>query len=198
LPGISGLLLSAHGQTSVEYADMETGQKPQTPLRIIGLFIGLTEIIVGTVVTQTTGTVQMILTIFVIAFPLLIAAAFFALLWDRPQNLYPPSEYGGGTTAVSEFVEAMHRRTSDMFFDVHSQLRDTIDGLDATKAKALVAKVAAEFTEVKRFIAVQYPRATSTGDANGSKAKTVLKRAVTLTVNEREDADKWQSAIRHL
>jgi hypothetical protein len=70
-----------------------------------------------------------------------------------------------------------------------------IDGLDATKAKALVAKIGAEFTEIKSFIDAQYPSDTRAADADGSKAKTVLKRAVVLTVRGPEDADKWQSAI---
>ena len=41
--------------------------------------------------TKTTGGVQIMLTLFVIVFPVLIASAFFLLLWFRPDHLYAPS-----------------------------------------------------------------------------------------------------------
>jgi len=80
-------------------------------------------------------------------------------------------------------------------FDRRSVLGNTIDGLDAPKAKALVAKIAIEFPDIKSFIEMQYPSATMAADTDGSKAKTVLKRAVVLTVRGPEDAGKWQNAI---
>ena len=84
---------------------------------------------------------------------------------------------------------------SDAMFIRRSGLGNTIDGLDATKAKALVAKIETEFPEVKPFIDAQYPSASMAADADGSKAKTVLKRAVVFTVRGPEDAETWQSAI---
>ena len=44
-----------------------------------------------------------------------------------------------------------------------------------------MAEIGAKFTEIKPFIDAQYPRDTRAADADGSKAKTVLKRAVGLT-----------------
>jgi hypothetical protein len=84
---------------------------------------------------------------------------------------------------------------SNEMFVRRSVLRDTIDGLDAPKAKALVAKIETEFPEIKPFIDAQYPSATRVADADGSKAKTVLKRAAVLTVRGPEDAGKWESTI---
>lgn len=66
-----------------------------TPLWIISLFVGLTEAVLGVAVTQTTGGVQVALLVFVVTFPLLIAASFFFILWNRPWVFYAPTEYGG-------------------------------------------------------------------------------------------------------
>lgn len=87
------------------------------------------------------------------------------------------------------------KSASSEMFVTRSVLGNTIDGLDATKAKALVAKIATGFPEIKPFVDAQYPSATQKADADGSKAKTVLKRAVVLTVRSPEDAGKWHSAI---
>jgi hypothetical protein len=84
---------------------------------------------------------------------------------------------------------------SNEMFVTRAVLGHTIDGLDVTRAKALVAKIESEFPEITPFIDAQYPAATRAADADGSKAKTVLKRAAVLTVRSPEDAGKWQSAI---
>jgi hypothetical protein len=76
-----------------------------TPLWIISLFVGLTEAVLAAAVTRTTGGVQVALTVFVIAFPLIIAGAFFAILWNRPLVLYAPTDYAGIDPAL--FVEAL-------------------------------------------------------------------------------------------
>src|SRR3954466_3700857 len=77
-----------------------------TPLWIISLFVGLTETVLGTALVNTTNaSIQIALTAFVIAFPLLIAAAFFGILWSRPWVFYAPNEYGG--TDPTKFVETL-------------------------------------------------------------------------------------------
>ena len=83
-------------------ASAATGQRRLTPLWIISLFLGLTEAVLGVAVVQVSGGIQIALTAFVIAFPLLIALAFFAILWSRPWVFYAPSEYGG--TDPTQFV----------------------------------------------------------------------------------------------
>jgi hypothetical protein len=73
-----------------------------TPLGIISLFVGLTEAVLGVAVVHVEGGIQVALTVFVIAFPSLIALGFFGILWDRPYVFYPPTEYG--STSPEEFV----------------------------------------------------------------------------------------------
>lgn len=95
-----------------------------TPLWIISLFVGLTEAVLAAAVTQTTGSVQIALAGFVMFFPLLIAAAFFAVLWNRPWVFYAPSEYGAIDPAL--FVQTLAHaqfgrvttKTSDLSQDV--------------------------------------------------------------------------------
>ncbi len=81
--------------------------KAATPLWVISLFVSLTEVMTGIAATQTSSGVQVALTAFVIAFPLLVASMFFLFLWSRPQNLYSPSEYQG--TNIREYVDALRR-----------------------------------------------------------------------------------------
>ncbi|MPZ08823.1 MAG: hypothetical protein GEU89_01260 [Kiloniellaceae bacterium] len=76
-----------------------------TPLWVISLFVSLCEVVAGLAVTQAGGTVQLILTIFVVGFPILVASAFFAVLWRKPYVFYPPTEFGAATN-VSEYVRA--------------------------------------------------------------------------------------------
>src|SRR4051794_33039024 len=51
-----------------------------TPLSIIALFLTFSETVLGIAVTQTSGSIQVALTCFVTSFPVLVAAAFFAIL----------------------------------------------------------------------------------------------------------------------
>jgi len=59
----------------------------------------------GYAVTKVDGGVQITLTIFVMSFATLVAAAFFVVLWNRPYVFYSPGEYG--STNPKDFVEAM-------------------------------------------------------------------------------------------
>ena len=65
----------------------------------------LTESVLGVALTQVSGGVQVALTTFVIVFALIVAGAFFLILWNRPYVFYSPSEYGD--TDPKQFVEAM-------------------------------------------------------------------------------------------
>lgn len=95
----------------------QIGEKKLTPLWIIGLFIYLTEIVSGIAATQVTGTVQIAFAAFAIGFPILVAFAFFLILWRRPYVLYSPTEYGQ-TTDVTMYVKAIS--------DAQSQLQEQI------------------------------------------------------------------------
>lgn len=94
---------------------METGlaKRTITPLWIVALFVSLTELVLAAAVTQTVGSVQIALTTFVIVFPCLIAAIFFAVLWFKPYVFYPPREFGPNVQ-VKEYVEAMQFRSPGM------------------------------------------------------------------------------------
>lgn len=68
--------------------------KPFTPLGILAGFMALTEAVLAFALTHVSGGIQISLTVFVIAFPLLLALGFFSILWNRPYVFYAPSEYG--------------------------------------------------------------------------------------------------------
>lgn len=95
-----------------------------TPLWMISIFITFTETVLGVAVTKTTDTVQIILVLFVIIFPSLIAGFFFRVLWSRPWVFYSPSEYGAVNPEL--FVETLAKaqfgkvttKTSDLPQDV--------------------------------------------------------------------------------
>ncbi len=76
-----------------------------TPLSIIALFLTLTETVLGIAVTQTSGSVQIALTCFVISFPVFVAAAFFKILSKKPWHFYAPSDYAG--LDPRRFVDAL-------------------------------------------------------------------------------------------
>src|SRR3989442_11717283 len=80
--------------------------KRMTPLWVIASFLSLTETVAGVVATQTGGGVQVALTCFVIGFPVLVFAGFFAILWNRNYVLYPPTEFGD-LMDVTKYVGAM-------------------------------------------------------------------------------------------
>ncbi len=98
--------------------------RPMTPLWIVSLFLTLTETVLGVAVTQTVGGVQVALTVFVLGFPLAVAAAFFLILWSRPWVFYSPGEYGD--TDVGRYVDALAQakfskattRTADVSGDI--------------------------------------------------------------------------------
>ncbi len=76
-----------------------------TPLAIIAAFVTLTETVLGIGLTQVAGNIQVVLTIFVIIFPVYISTAFFYILWCRPYVFYSPAEFGA--TDPKHFAEAM-------------------------------------------------------------------------------------------
>ena len=83
-----------------------------TPLWIVSLFVTLTETVLGAAATRTGGGVQIALTIFVLGFPLLVAGAFFLILWHRSWVFYSPSEYGN--VDPSKYVEVLAQAQARM------------------------------------------------------------------------------------
>ena len=91
--------------TDDKVAQKSPRRSSMTPLWVISLFVSLCEVVAGLAVTQAQGGVQAVLTGFVVSFPVLVAAAFFAVLWKKPYVFYPPTEFGASTN-VSEYVQA--------------------------------------------------------------------------------------------
>ena len=90
------------------------------------------------------------------------------------------------------------RLAREVTLAARDQLRSLIDGLDAAKAKALITDISTEFPSTIPLAALRYPDDVRDADADGSKAKELLKGFVTLTAKEREDRRKWQAAIDSL
>lgn len=86
-----------------------------TPLWVVAAFVTLTETVLGYAVTKVTGGVQIALTCFVIGFALLVAGAFFLILWNRPYVFYSPSEYASVDPAkfIGAIRSALPKRVSD-------------------------------------------------------------------------------------
>jgi hypothetical protein len=51
---------------------------------------------------------------FVIAFPVLVASAFFLILWYRPHHFYAPRDFGN--LSPKEFVDAFNRAPKEVMF----------------------------------------------------------------------------------
>lgn len=120
---------------------ISTQKRVLTPLWIIALFISLTETVLGVGVIQTSGGVQIALTVFVLSFPLLIAGTFFFTLWKKPWVLYAPMEYGTGTD-VKDFVREMSGKTPLGELQIYSQIQQSIqDTLASPEVIAKLSKV---------------------------------------------------------
>lgn len=91
-----------------------------TPLWVISLFVSLTEVVTGLALTRASGPVQVALTTFVIGFPLLVASAFFLILWFRPYVFYPPTEFSSAVD-VSAYVRAMSNKVEVVRSDVEAE-----------------------------------------------------------------------------
>lgn len=116
-----------------------------TPLWIIASFVSFTEVVLGVAVMQVDGGVQVALTAFVIIFPLLVASAFFLVLWFKTGVFYPPSEYGdmdpakyvsamrgNGESMIQETIETVKRAEQNpndkaSKFDLIYSLTDELD-----------------------------------------------------------------------
>lgn len=81
---------------------------------------------IGVAAIQVTGWVQGLFAIFAVAFPILVLAAFFTVLWRRPETLYPPGEYTK-ETSVGDFAQAMHRVTVRQEETLESTVRDVAE-----------------------------------------------------------------------
>src|SRR5437879_12410340 len=97
------------------------------PLWIVSLFVTSTETVLVALVTQTSGAIQVALTVFVLVFPVLVGAAFFQILWFRPWVLSAPNEYGNidplkFVGALSQAVRAQKKSADLSRFTTRSNI----------------------------------------------------------------------------
>lgn len=111
---------------AVHNAYMVPSQRPPkviNPLWIVSLFLSFAQFVAGVAATQVADWKQGALVVFVIAFPVAVMAAFFAILWKRPYVLYAPGDFTK-TTSVSQYVDAMNsasRASAEAIEDVVRQ-----------------------------------------------------------------------------
>lgn len=135
-------------------------KKAITPLWIVALFVSFTELVLGVAATQTDGGIQLALIVFVLSFPVLIAGAFFLILWHRPYVFYPPTEFG--ETNVLDYVRAMQGALSE-----------------AKEAKREALEAKAEVSEVHQAIQPIVDRETESDPAELSATVQQITRDVT-------------------
>ncbi|WP_434047174.1 MULTISPECIES: hypothetical protein [Sorangium] len=107
-----------------------------TPLGVIATFVMLSEVVTGVAATQTSGMVQVAFCAFAIAFPLMVATAFFMVLWRRPYVLYPPQEFGTQVD-VKHYVEAMRAQalgTQEVITLVRTSITEALESREAQEA----------------------------------------------------------------
>ena len=112
-----------------------------TPLGIIATFVALSETVAGLAAIRTEHAVQMIFAIFAVAFPVLIAGVFFAVLWKRAFVFYPPQEFGDEID-VKRYVEAMRSQAignNEILAIVRSSITEA---LESKQARAVLTTMA--------------------------------------------------------
>ncbi|MGC1175051.1 hypothetical protein [Polaromonas sp.] len=112
-----------------------------TPLGIIATFVALSETVAGLAAIKTTGSVQFIFACFAVIFPILIACAFFFILWKRAYVFYPPQDFGSEVD-VKHYVDAMrHQAVGNQ--ELHSLVKTTItETLRSHEAQIAISNVA--------------------------------------------------------
>lgn len=108
------------------------GQGGLNPLWIVSLFLGVAEATMGIAATQVDGWVQGLFAVFSVLFPVAVATAFFAVLWNRPYVLYAPADYAGHT-GVKEFVDAVSLPAERSMGAVESSLRAAVEEAAASR-----------------------------------------------------------------
>jgi hypothetical protein len=101
-----------------------------TPLTIILSFVLLTEVVVMAGVIGTSAITQLILTIFCVIFPPLIAIPFFLILYHRPIVFYAPHDFGEKMNP-GDFLEAISRsslpRINNLLTDYIARIDERVE-----------------------------------------------------------------------
>jgi hypothetical protein len=126
----------------------QIGKRSLTPLWVVSIFVSLTETVLGVGVIQTTGGIQIALTVFVMAFATLVALGFFLVLWFRNYVFYPPAEFA--QVDVSTYVAAMRNSSLASGDRLYSQVEQAVRTVLSSQGTALKLKT---FIEDKNRIA---------------------------------------------
>jgi hypothetical protein len=105
---------------------MSLAREVRNPLTMIAFFLGASEITAGIAATQASGWTQGLLTIFAVAFPPVVGAAFFFILWNRPYVLYAPADYPEHTS-VAKFVEAIASNRAREAAAIDASLKSAVE-----------------------------------------------------------------------
>lgn len=156
-----------------------------TPLGIIAIFVGLAETVAGLAAIMTDGVIQYIFATFAVLYPILIAGAFFRILWSRAHVFYPPQAYGNSVD-VSRFAEAMRSQTLS-YQELQVLVRQTIEEtLTSDKAQDVVLQVRESPSS-----AVQSTLARAAGELASEAVVRLQQSVITVDVREfrKSDAD---------
>jgi hypothetical protein len=76
------------------------------PLATVSIFLTFCEITAGFAATQTAGWIQALFGVFSVAFPIMVGAGLFVILWKKPEVLYAPGDYSKDTP-IRDYVDAV-------------------------------------------------------------------------------------------
>jgi len=77
-----------------------------TPLKMISAFVGVIDTVIGATITQTSGDVQLVLTVFIVSFTILVAFGFFFMLWHKPEVLLTQPHFKSAAEGA-EYIAAL-------------------------------------------------------------------------------------------
>lgn len=112
---------------------------PRNALGVIALFVGVVEVAFAYPVTTLQGGAQLSVIGFMVAFPVVVLAAFLFVLVRYPENLYAPTDYAD----PQSFVQLITRRdvpAKENLSSVSQSLGD-LTGLLRSELKALSSAV---------------------------------------------------------
>jgi hypothetical protein len=100
------------------------GSSTANPLILIGIFASLTILVADYLIIQTMGSVQMLLTVFVVVFPVLIASALFYFLINQDYLLFVRPEIGNEVVVKGQIEAVKKQRNKKSEYDpaIHALL----------------------------------------------------------------------------
>jgi hypothetical protein len=147
-------------------SSQESWTDVSSPLRIIALFIALSETLASAAAVATDGTARTMLTSFAVSFPFVVLAVFVWLLVAHTTKLYAPNQYTAETT-IEAFANATRRQNTETQLLVRSAVSHAV-------ATAIGAEDVGTATpaDVRDQIAANFDQAVE--DASVTLARSLL------------------------